>query len=657
MRVSGLTVAAPAWRQGQPVSGAVTLRGLPRWKPPTQTPRTDFTTCSGIFNSRLCHFVSKEHISGFHPRSSLHLVRGLLPAGCTLSVSASVSSRPYSTTNSSPSGPHLSTSSPSASVSVSALPASSRLSLRWFWRLLPLAFPIVGFGYYWEQRRWRMYTEGLPALRSRFQGDTPFYGKLWGNTTDYFLETSFADGDLVFFSRDPRSLCFSRAVARAFSRFFLFILPAGGSANEAQHAGRGGGMFVDDIGVVYVENGQRYVVSVSAEKRGLEKTKYADKIAASFPETILVRRLRCSPAVREKVHRAIEEALRQSECSLDECTEPPSSVCSSPHSAPPYLNFRNSSVSVWSSFWTEMQRRRPASADAFRLLAAQAFWTAKRHTARVLDRRLEDLLREVESVAPANVMEQARAKTLALLSENGTEKEMDQKSEGSAAGTSERLASADARVQTPTSGEVTESPEKPEKTSEEAPRNARDPADIVADLLALSGFAHQAVKRIDNVFQDSEAARPPSPAPKKRGSRLPIAEFPVAIYQAAQLLPPTPASSAWTPEDLLGIDTLFQPRDLPTSSAAVTAVTDAKGGEERETREKAAKRRRTDLARQAALELASLAPQLAPILYVREEKGERDCGARKNMPGLIRQRERTGRNAATSGVTATGTQA
>ncbi|KFG58540.1 hypothetical protein TGRUB_278720 [Toxoplasma gondii RUB] len=655
MRVSGLTVAAPAATPGQPVAGAVILRGLWRWKAPTQTPRTDLT-CSGIFNSRLCHFVCKERESGFHPRRSLHVVRALLHAGCTSSVSASLSSRSYSTTNSSPSGPDFPTSSPSASVYASALPASSRLSFRWFWRLLPLAFPIVGFGYYWEQRRWRMYTEGLPALRSRFQGDTPFYGKLWGNTTDYFLETSFADGDLVFFSRDPRSLCFSRAVARAFSRFFLFLL-AGGATNRAQHAGTGGGMFVDDIGVVYVENGQRYVVSVSAEKRGLEKIKYADKIAESFPETILVRRLRCSPAVREKLHRVIEEALCQSECPLDEGTEPPSSVCSSPHSALPHLNFRNSCVSVWSSFWTEIQRRRAASADAFRLLTAQAFWTAKRHTARLLDRRLEDLLREVESVAPANVMEQARAKTLALLSENGTEKEMDQNSEGSAAGTPERLASADERVQTPSSGKATESPENGGKTSDEAPRNPQDPADIVADLLALSGFAHQAVKRIDNVFQDGEAARPPSPAPKKRGSRLPIAEFPVAIYQAAQLLPPTPASSAWTPEDLLGIDTLFQPRDLPALSAAVTEVTEARGGEERETPEKAAKRRRSDLARQAALELASLAPQLAPILYVREEKGERDCGARKNMPGLIRQRERTGRNAAASGVTATGTQA
>ncbi|CBZ56303.1 conserved hypothetical protein [Neospora caninum Liverpool] len=657
MSTAGLRAASPAWRQAQPVSGAMALRGgLPKWRRrSTHIPGSDFTKFS-CFNSPLCHHGAST--PGFHPERPFHFVRPSFPAVPVSPRPASVSSFSYSTAHSPTSaGSGVSTPSPSAAAPVSAPPAALRFSLRWLWRLVPLAFPIVGYGYYWEQRRRRMYTEVLPALQSRFQGDTPFYGKLWGSTTDYFLETSFADGDLVFFARDPHSLSFSRAVARAVSRFLLLILPAGGSSERTQRIGTGGGMFVDDIGVVYVENGQRYVVSLSTETKGLEKTKYAKKIAESFPETILVRRLRCSPDVREKLHHALKEALRQSDGGPSGEKEVPDSVSTSPSRLPARpLNFRTSRVSVWSSFWTEMKRRRAASGDAFRLLTAQAFWTAKRRTAVLLERRLEDLILDVESVVPANVMDQARQKTLTLLSEQeGNEKEGGQTSERSASGTSDRADAANDGASGPGSREANQ--KEREKTAGETPGKPRGAVDVVADLLALSAFAQQAVKRIDNVFQDTDSPRPPAPAPRNGRSRLPIAAFPVAIYQAAQLLPPTPACRAWTPEDLLVIDTLFQPRDLPPAHVAAKenknrGAIDSGGKEATDV-----KPRRADLARKAAVELASLSPQLAPILYVREEKGERDCVARKNMPGLMSQRERSGRNAAASGASESGTKA
>ncbi|PFH31322.1 hypothetical protein BESB_027570 [Besnoitia besnoiti] len=646
-------MGAPGLRQaaiaGQPVHGLpekLALRaGFSRQrKGLSSRNQRSAAASSGFFSARLPGSCENQYILALQPVTKSHVARSSVAFAPPTRpfASSSFSTSAWSASASSSSAPHQ-PSDPSSSRSGRAAAGAPSIS-SWWWRLAPLAFPLVGFGLYWEQRRRRMLAKDLPALRARFQGDTPFYGKLWGYTTDYFLENSFGDGDLVFLSRDHHSFSFSRAAARAVTRCLLLILPAGGPADGSQRFALGGGMCIDDVGVIFVENGQRYVVSLSAERSGLEKVKYADKVAESFPEAILVRRLRCSPEVREKVHHAIEEALRQSQgvqTGEIAAREEDAASCSASRAAPS-LDFHGSATSVWSSFWTEVKRRRAASADAFRLLTAQAFWTAKRRTAALIHKRLQDLLHDAESSVAPGVMENARTKATQLFSEDSSESDAAKEAgpgEASAArGDAEEARSGDSAGRHAGAVGSTESIE---GVSIVKPR---DTVNILAELVALSTFAERAIKRIDEVFQDKGSPPAAASSTIRPASQLPLAAFPVAVYQAAQLLPPLPSCREWTPEDLLAIEILFQPADLCGPRAAETEGKNVQGGAGEETR--------SELAKTATLELASLSPQLAPILYVREEKGERDCVARKNMPGLIRQRERAGRKAAAGAATA-----
>jgi hypothetical protein len=80
-----------------------------------------------------------------------------------------------------------------------------------FKRLL-FGFPIIAtVG--WEYRVWKRQLY-FSRNQSYFTGSAPFYGKMWGYESDYMIETSLADGDLVFWAVDPLSIHLHEAVCR-----------------------------------------------------------------------------------------------------------------------------------------------------------------------------------------------------------------------------------------------------------------------------------------------------------------------------------------------------------------------------------------------------------------------------------------------------------
>jgi hypothetical protein len=66
----------------------------------------------------------------------------------------------------------------------------------------------------WEYRVWkrRLYYE---RNREHFPGSTNFYGKMWGYESDYMIEASLKDGDMVFWSTEP----LANHINEAFLRF------------------------------------------------------------------------------------------------------------------------------------------------------------------------------------------------------------------------------------------------------------------------------------------------------------------------------------------------------------------------------------------------------------------------------------------------------
>ena len=94
---------------------------------------------------------------------------------------------------------------------VSILRRSKAYRQKIFKRLL-FGLPIVAtIG--WEYRVWKrkLYYN---RNRNHFPGSTPFYGKMWGYESDYTIETSLNDGDLVFWAADPLSIHIYESVCR-----------------------------------------------------------------------------------------------------------------------------------------------------------------------------------------------------------------------------------------------------------------------------------------------------------------------------------------------------------------------------------------------------------------------------------------------------------
>jgi hypothetical protein len=65
----------------------------------------------------------------------------------------------------------------------------------------------------WEYRVWKrkLYYE---RNRLHFPGTTPFYGKMWGYESDYMIDCSLQDGDLIFWCVDPLSIHIHEAICR-----------------------------------------------------------------------------------------------------------------------------------------------------------------------------------------------------------------------------------------------------------------------------------------------------------------------------------------------------------------------------------------------------------------------------------------------------------
>lgn len=608
-----------------------------------------------------------------------------------------------------------------------------------------MCLPFAVYYVYWEHRRNRLLEEELPALRSRFQGDTPFYGKLWGYATDYFLETSLQDGDLVFFSKDSHSLPFSSAFSRAFLHFLLsYIIPSPSlsdddkknrnvsfkndykenpSSQEEEHSirkeleklahggesrsgsRRGGGLSIDEVGIIYVENGQRYVITVSSSSSvstprrgtscgGLVKKKYADQIAESFAEGIWVRRLRCSRDVRDRIHQALNTSLskdelehREKETRKDERVnkekqggdiEKEGGEDQEDRQVRPRgeeaggdrFDFSDCRVSQWKSFLVEVNRRYSKETYRdFRGAAMRIFLERRKRSAMLLQKRFDDLLQDVETTAPRLI--QLAQHRLCLQSSD------DRQTGQSMTKTDEKTREVDGvkEEKTEEKGMMTRREKEhvesrkyddenkggnQSTSSSSAGCDEDDEVSIVEDLLLCKEYAGRAVNRMDAILKavQEDERLPCCPSRKKKFplfcKRVASATFPASIYQAAGLLPSTPDPGVWTPEDLLAIDLLLQPREDHSHDLSARLGSQAKDVPRVHEEEKSSVTRgnaadedlcvyRKTLAKQSAIDVLSLSPQFAPILYVRgggEEKGERDSQFRTNMPALIRQRER-----------------
>lgn len=193
-------------------------------------------------------------------------------------------------------------------------------------RLLLAATPF-GLVIYWEACRFKKLYYDFAHARRDFRGDTAFYGKQWGYTTDYLIESSLRDGDLVFFAYDPDSLHLHEAARKWLLNWWS-------------------GCSYDEVGIVFREHGTCYVASFpvcrsnsidnasrlfswisntgaleqsqetrrsvwSSDRSNVVVEKYSDKLANRFPLTVSLRRLQCSRDAREKVGKTVRETISQ----------------------------------------------------------------------------------------------------------------------------------------------------------------------------------------------------------------------------------------------------------------------------------------------------------------------------------------------------------
>ena len=137
---------------------------------------------------------------------------------------------------------------------------------RIFKRLL-IGFPIIAtVG--WEYRVWKRQLY-YSRNQSFFTGSTPFYGKMWGYESDYMIETSLGDGDLVFWAADPLSIHLHEAVCR-----FLY-----------RHL-KGDYDAWDFCGIVKKVNGKAYVFGPDGSA-----VLYSDLVSDARTTSVAIRRL------------------------------------------------------------------------------------------------------------------------------------------------------------------------------------------------------------------------------------------------------------------------------------------------------------------------------------------------------------------------------
>eukprot|EP00920_Eleutheroschizon_duboscqi_P037359 GHVT01089562.1.p1 GENE.GHVT01089562.1~~GHVT01089562.1.p1 ORF type:complete len:532 (+),score=52.60 GHVT01089562.1:8174-9769(+) len=169
-------------------------------------------------------------------------------------------------------------------------------------RLPAVRFLPIGYVAWWEVRRYQRHRE-LRAISERFDDvcvpGALFYGRVWGSTADFEIDTALQDGDLVFLSYDPAAQHFFPGFTRSVGAFFC-------------------GTEYDEVGIVVVKNGTSYVATLSQKslkcnegtgtcKTGTRKTAgkpdqedsnsmmvirpYRELIAGNFPRLVTIRRL------------------------------------------------------------------------------------------------------------------------------------------------------------------------------------------------------------------------------------------------------------------------------------------------------------------------------------------------------------------------------
>ena len=101
------------------------------------------------------------------------------------------------------------------SVTATSRPAiwrRSRAYKRKILQRIAVGLPVVMIAG-WEYRVWKrkLYYE---RNRDHFPGTTNFYGKMWGYESDYMIEASLKEGDMVFWSGEPLANHIHEAVLR-----------------------------------------------------------------------------------------------------------------------------------------------------------------------------------------------------------------------------------------------------------------------------------------------------------------------------------------------------------------------------------------------------------------------------------------------------------
>ena len=120
----------------------------------------------------------------------------------------------------------------------------------------------------WEYRVWKrkLYYD---RNREHFPGSTPFYGKMWGYESDYMIETSLNEGDMVFWSVDPLSIHIHESMARFPYRHIKGDYDAW-----------------DLCGIIRKRDGRAYVVGPHGNT-----TLYSDLVADYRTTTLAIRKL------------------------------------------------------------------------------------------------------------------------------------------------------------------------------------------------------------------------------------------------------------------------------------------------------------------------------------------------------------------------------
>jgi hypothetical protein len=120
----------------------------------------------------------------------------------------------------------------------------------------------------WEYRVWKRKLY-YGRNRDHFPGSTPFYGKMWGYESDYMIETSLDDGDLIFWAADPLAVHINEAIFRFPYRHI-----------------KGDYDSWDFCGVVKKIDGQRFVLGPSGRR-----VLYSDLVADHRTTSLAIRKL------------------------------------------------------------------------------------------------------------------------------------------------------------------------------------------------------------------------------------------------------------------------------------------------------------------------------------------------------------------------------